>query len=324
MPFSTQIQESGAAPSLCPIVQRVHGPALTQREFFQQYQKPGVPVIVTGLLEAEGEWDLDFLCQQLGDQPLPVRHYGQERYQQDKRNWTSSGSGVPAITLPFSRYAAMLRNGTVAQHDLYLARCSLQQTPLSDLPHLKQAEKHLGLRLPATHLNLWLGLGGHTSCLHYDPMDGTLVQLRGAKRILLFPPSQLYNLYPIPVIKHLVHGLQLRSMYSQVYPDRPDLVAFPRFERAMAHRQEIILQPKEILFLPAGWWHEVTALSDDVVCSINRFWNVVPLARALSSWSKWRAHLGGLLAAPHVVRAAVMALSSSDRRGELNKLIQRL
>jgi hypothetical protein len=318
----TPSQSSSAA--FTPIIQRISGSSLTAQDFFQQYQKPGIPVIITGLLEAEPDWDLNYLCQKLGDRPFPVRQYGRERYQQDKRQWTTSGSGVPAMTLPFSDYAAMLRNGTVREQDLYLARCSLQQTPLSALPNLRQAEEQLGLRLPATRLNLWLGLGGHTSCLHYDPMDGTLVQLHGAKKILLFPPSQLYNLYPIPVIKHLYYGLKLRSAYSQVYPDRPDLEAFPKFQQAMAHQQEITLHPKEILFLPAGWWHEVAALGDGIVCSINRFWNVVPVARALSLWSKWRAHLGGALAAPHILWDVARAFSSGNRHAELSKLIQRL
>jgi hypothetical protein len=316
--------QTRSSTSASPIVQRVSGVSLTAKEFFQHYQKPGIPVIITGLLEAEPDWTLDYLCQRLGDHAFPVRQYGRDRYQQDKRQWTSSGSGVPAVTLPFSHYADLLRNGAAQNQDLYLARCSLYQTPLSPLPNLRQAETQLGLRFPATHLNLWVGWGGHTSCLHYDPMDGTLVQLHGVKKLLLFPPSQLYHLYPFPVIKHLYHGLKLRSVYSQVYPDRPDLDAFPNFKLAMAHAQEITLHPKEILFLPAGWWHEVTALGEEMVCSINRFWNVVPVARALSSWSKWRAHLGGLLAAPHILGNVVGALNSSNRQGELNKLIQRL
>ncbi|WAL61841.1 cupin-like domain-containing protein [Thermocoleostomius sinensis] len=321
-PKTASLSNSGTSTNA--IVQRVSGASLTAAEFFQHYQKPGIPVIITGLLDAEPDWNLDYLCQQLGDQPFPVRQYGRDRYQQDKRQWTSSGSGVPAITLSFSEYADRLRNGTVRDQDLYLARCSLQQTPLSQLPNLTQAENQLGLRLPATALNLWVGLGGHTSCLHYDPMDGTLVQLHGAKKILLFPPSQLYNLYPFPVIKHLYHGLKLRAVYSQVYPERPDLEAFPKFQHAIPYAQEITLYPKEILFLPSGWWHEVTALGEEMVCSINRFWHVLPLSRAFSSWSKWRAHLGGVLAAPHIFGNVMGAISSGNRQGELSKLIQRL
>lgn len=321
---------SPSKPALTAPVQRIDGSVLTQRDFFERYQKPGLPVIITGLLDTEPDWNLDYLCQQLGDRSLPVRHYGQERYQQDKRNWTTSGSGVPALTMPFSRYVELLRNGTAKQQDLYLARCSLNQTPLAHLPSIEQAEQRLGLKFPATPLNLWLGFGGHTSCLHYDPMDGTLTQLYGTKKVLLFPPSQLYNLYPIPVIRHLQYGLKLRAVYSQVYPNHPDFAAFPRFKQALVYAQEIVLRPKEILFLPAGWWHEVTALQESaipeeaVVCSINRFWNVAPLSRAILSWSKWRAHLGGLLAAPHILGDVLGALSSGDRSNELAKLIQRL
>jgi len=316
--------------SLATPIQRVHGSGLTQRDFFERYQKPGLPVVITGLLDAEPDWNLDYLRQHLGDRSVPVRHYGQERYQQDKRNWTTSGSGVPALTMPFSHYVELLRNGTARQQDLYLARCSLNQTALAQVPSIEQAEQRLGLKFPATPLNLWLGFGGHTSCLHYDPMDGMLIQLYGAKRVLLFPPSQLYNLYPIPVIRHLRYGLKLRAVYSQVYPNCPDFEVFPKFKKALTHAQEIVLRPREILFLPAGWWHEVTCLDESatsgeaVVCSINRFWNVAPLSRAMLSWSKWRAHLGGVLAAPQILGNVLNALSSSDRANELAKLRQRL
>ncbi|NJN86722.1 MAG: cupin-like domain-containing protein [Leptolyngbyaceae cyanobacterium SL_7_1] len=197
-------------------------------------------------------------------------------------------------------------------------------TPLEAAPALHQAEAWFGLQFPATSLNLWVGPGGHTSCLHYDPMDGILMQLYGCKKILLFPPSQTYNLYPIPVYKQLRHGLKLRAVYSQVYPETPDFQVFPKFASALPHGLEVVLHPGEILFLPAGWWHEVTALGDGVVCSVNRFWTVLPMSRALCSWNKWRAHLASVLAMPHIGWSLISAMRHQRSSDELKKLIQRL
>jgi len=305
-------------------IERVHLSSLKPEEFLGQYQRKGIPVIIKGLLNREPDWDLSYLCQHLNNQEFPIRYYGRERYRQDKRQWTSSGSGVDARTMLFSQYAEMLRNGEASEQDAYLARCSLQHTSLAEASSLRDAEEWLRLRLPATSLNLWVGLGGHTSCLHYDPMDGVLMQLHGAKKILLFPPSQTYNLYPIPVLKQLRYGLQLRAVYSQVYPEHPNFNAFPKFRQALTHRQEAILNRGEILFIPAGWWHEVTALGNGVVCSVNRFWNVLPVSRAMCSWNKWRAHLGGVFAAPHIGWNVLTAVTSSNYRRELDKLVQRL
>lgn len=305
-------------------IDRVHISSLTSSEFLKQYLHKGVPVILAGLLEIEPAWTLEFLCQQLGQQAFPVRQYSRDRYQQDKRSWTSSGSGVPATTMLFSQYADLIRSGEAAHRALYLARCSLQQTALANAPVLEKAEQWMQLELPATSLNLWVGSAGHTSCLHYDPMDSVLMQLHGAKQIMLFPPNQTYNLYPIPVLKQLRYGLQLRPVYSQVYPEQPDFQSFPKLKAALAHCRSSILNPGEILFLPAGWWHEITAVGSGVTCSVNRFWHVLPVARAISSWNKWRAHLGSALAAPHVAWNLLSAAISGDRPGELSKLVQRL
>ena len=296
----------------------------TAELFFQHYQKPGKPVVLTGFLADCSAWNLNFLEQQLGDLVFPVRRYGQERYQQDKRQWKTAGSGVEAVQISFRRYLEQLRNGEAAAQDLYLARCALKDTPLAEPELLTQPEQQLNLRWPATPLNLWLGSGGHTSCLHYDPMDGTLTQLMGVKRVILFPPHQLYNLYPLSILNHLRYGLKLRSVYSQVYPDAPDLKAFPRFARAQQYRYETELQPGEILFIPSGWWHEVQSIGTGAVCSTNRFWHVYPPARGVRLWSKWRAHLGGVFALPHTMRQWLVAIASPDRRQKLRQLFQQL
>lgn len=159
--------------------------------------------------------------------------------------------------------------------------------------------------------------------MHYDPLDAILIQAHGEKRIVLFPPSQIYNLYPLSVFNYLWHGLKLRANYSQVYPENPDFQKFPKCKNALSHRYEVILKQGEILFIPAGWWHEVTSLGDDVVCSINRFWHVFPLTRAVTSWSKWRLHLAALMASPYIIKTWLTAILSQDREQKLRHLLQR-
>ena len=71
----------------------------------------------------------------------------------------------------------------------------VQQFPLSRGPRLTAAlplQRALYLASGASRLvavNFWLGDGGLRSALHYDPHDNLLVQLRGAKTLLLFPPK---------------------------------------------------------------------------------------------------------------------------------------
>lgn len=310
-----------------PAIARVSLCDLTPKEFVKQYQKPGIPVIMTGLLEGKSAWDLDFLCQKLGDREFLLRQYGKHRYQQDKRQWDNIGSGVKTERKTFQEYANLLQSGEAQEKDIYLAKCSINETPLKQEKVIGEARDkivELGLDKPISHFNIWVGPGSHVECLHYDQMDGTLIQLYGTKKIILFPPSQTPNLYPFSIFVHLYRGLEMRSWFSQLYPEKPDFQAFPNYRKALPYKQEIFLAPGEVLYIPAGWWHEVSALGDDMVCSINRFWRVYPTFRAIFSWSRWRGYLGSALAIPHLILSLIVALFSRDREQKIRKIMQML
>ncbi|MEO0838230.1 MAG: cupin-like domain-containing protein [Cyanobacteria bacterium J06643_5] len=305
-------------------IQRIDGKNLNSRIFARKYRKNGVPVVITGLLNSMNSWDLDFLCENLGNQKFPFRVNGWKRFKQEKHLWNDIGSGVESRSLSFNEYVDLLSSKEAHNQDIYLGRCALKNTPLANSVKLIEAEAKLGFKMPATSFNLWVAPGNHTAPLHYDPMDGTLIQMYGVKRVVLFPPSQIYNLYPISLLKCLRNGLKIRASYSKVYPENPDFVKFPKFKQALSHRYEVILKQGDILFIPAGWWHEVTCNGDGVVCSINRFWHVFPLTRAITSWNKWRLHLSALMAAPHIIKAWLEAILSKDREQKLRHLVQRL
>ncbi|NEQ26455.1 MAG: hypothetical protein F6K28_46980, partial [Microcoleus sp. SIO2G3] len=116
-------------PAAVAAIDRISADALTLDRFFEAYQRPGVPVIITGLL-AEPDWNLEFLTAQLGNQSFSVRCYGRDRYSQDKRQWKDIGSGTKPRQMTFTEYAAALRSGEAAAKDLYLAKCPLRSTAL--------------------------------------------------------------------------------------------------------------------------------------------------------------------------------------------------
>ena len=43
---------------------------------------------------------------------------------------------------------------------------------------------------------LWAGHGSGATPMHFDALSNFFTQLRGSKQVLVFPPSQSYNLYP--------------------------------------------------------------------------------------------------------------------------------
>jgi len=116
---------------------------------------------------------------------------------------------------------------------------------------------------------IWIGQPGNVTWLHYDAMHNFLCQVRGRKRLVLFPPSDLRNLYP-------QHFLSPSPHHSQVDIEAADYEKFPRARRAVP--VEVTLEQGEMLFLPAGWWHQVYSL--EAAISVN-FWWEVPRAELL-------------------------------------------
>ena len=87
-------------------------------------------------------------------------------------------------------------------------------------------------------------------------MDNLLVQVTGRKRVVLFPPSSAQYLY-------------LAGDKSQVLDiDSPDPALYPLFRQTTQY--ECFLDPSDVLFIPALWFHNVTAL--DFGVAVNVFW----------------------------------------------------
>ena len=75
-------------------IHRIDVSDLSLETFFNAKDKPNVPLVLTGLLGKDTQWNLDYLCETIGGNRFLFRHYGQQRYQQDKQQWQSIGSGV--------------------------------------------------------------------------------------------------------------------------------------------------------------------------------------------------------------------------------------
>jgi hypothetical protein len=94
--------------------------------------------------------------------------------------------------------------------------------------------------------------------------------LVGTRRFTLFPPEEAANLYPGPL--EPTPGGQVVSMVDL---HAPDFSRYPRFKQALAAAQIAELEPGDVLFYPALWWHEVEALAPFNVM-INYWWNTSP------------------------------------------------
>lgn len=208
-----------------------------------------IPVIVTDALSswsAREIWSLSYLRLICGNQIVPVSVY-------------LPGGGIERVVqseMRFRDYLDLVEDGHPPMY--------LQQYPIFD--YFPQLRHHVRLppgcdRSSRVSIYFWLGPAGSSSPLHYDDRDNAIAQLRGSKRFRLFAPDQGPFLYPHegrPENRHL----------SRLDLEKWDLERYPGF--AQAQGQHCVLGPGEVLYLPAGWWHQVR--SYDLGMSLNFWW----------------------------------------------------
>lgn len=91
-------------------------------------------------------------------------------------------------------------------------------------------------------------------------MDNFLIQVKGKKRVVLFSPTDALNLYLVG------------DKSSVLDITNPDLVRYPLF--ANTTRYECEMNPGDILYIPALWFHNVVSL--DFSVAVNMFWKHMP------------------------------------------------
>lgn len=251
-------------------VDRVHFSLLTPQVFNEVSDSRRKPVVFSDAFTGTHQWSLELISKALGDRKYDVRVYGAHSHTKPKRQWKRY---CEFSKLSASEYIRLLCDGTALRENIYMAQVPFGDTPLADSirSRIIQLEQKCHMEpWPSIDLNLWLGPAGHTEPLHFDNAHGTLMQLNGSKRLVLFPPEQTQNLYPFP------HGEGIPPWFSQVDTGQPDFCRFPRYREALGHAVEVLLAEGELIFIPSTWWHEVTALGNSYVCSVNRFWKTSP------------------------------------------------
>jgi hypothetical protein len=141
------------------------------------------------------------------------------------------------------------------------------------LPGLR-AENDLRLNHPMFESNpplvgIWIG-NRTIAAAHYDMSHNIACSLVGRRRFTLFPPEQAPNLYPGPL-----DPTPAGQVVSMVDFANPDFERHPNFKDALAAAQVADLEPGDVLFYPALWWHRVEAL-DAFNVMINYWWNTSP------------------------------------------------
>jgi hypothetical protein len=132
-----------------------------------------------------------------------------------------------------------------------------------------RAENDLGLGGRDALASIWIGNRSRIAA-HQDVPDNLACVVAGRRRVTLFPPDQLRNLYIGPL-----DFTPAGQPISMVDFAAPDLTRFPRFAEALRHAQVAELGPGDAVLIPSMWWHHMEALEGFNVL-VNYWWRQVP------------------------------------------------
>ncbi|MFL9458794.1 cupin-like domain-containing protein [Tolypothrix bouteillei VB521301_2] len=238
-------------------IERIHNP--TPEEFKRATLSYRQPVIVTGKIaewKAFSLWSIDYLNKVVGNKEINVNISKNKIFTFDPETEDT----FPSTKMQFTEFTDWINQEKKDEQYYYL-----QQQPIEiSFPELfpdVEIPNYLNKNFFMI-ANLWIGTGGNTTPLHWDAARNLLSQVRGRKKILLFEPKQAAFLYPFPA-----HSKTPHMSYLNI--DKPDFDKFPKFQKAKYI--ECLLEPGEMLFIPAFWWHHVYSL-DRVNIAVNFWW----------------------------------------------------
>lgn len=235
----------------CPAISAVPRTGMLSAAAFRARAAQGQPFVITGLVN---RWPLskltrEALRERFGDLPVRARvgDYVNTAFAPDRAMQDMS----------MSEYLELVSDGA---HDLppYLGNLELRE--FNRMCHWPAFFDKLG---PP---RFWLGPAGTVTPLHCDYDDNIFAQIWGSKRIFLSPPHHDEFLYA-----REANALLFGSPFN---PEAPDFAQFPLARQASII--ECIVNPGELLYVPAGWYHQVRALTFSL--SANRWARGLPFA----------------------------------------------
>ncbi|HEX8110263.1 MAG TPA: cupin-like domain-containing protein [Kofleriaceae bacterium] len=247
-------------------------PRLRTNEFRPSRWAGGPRVIVDNVRawKALDRWQPDYLKSAVGDSEVSVREVngpprnvfqslaaGGRISFSDYIDWVlATADDLLAVSTKYSEASdiarEVARSGLERSYYLDIKLAQLSKTLLDD------TAVPAWYRTTPVDINFWCGVLGTSSGLHCDVTPNCNVQVAGSKHFILFPPSQSGLLYRIPKITH-----------CRFDPNMPDFDRFPLARSASGW--QCTLRPGESLYIPVGWYHQVTVVSGWAV-NVNFFW----------------------------------------------------
>lgn len=205
-------------------------------EFYRHYWAAHRPVVLTDVTDGWPalRWTPAMFRERFGDRTIEITTRGEQRRR-----------------MKMARFIDLVV-AAGASSDLYMVSNNKTTRKTAFRPLLDEVGPPAALFQPLrpSTTSLWIGPAGTITSLHHDTTNILFCQLYGRKRIELVAPHETA----------LLVG-DLDGFYNGV-----DLERLPR-----VLVKSTVLAPGDALFIPAGWWHRVTALDVSISFSLLGF-----------------------------------------------------
>ncbi|HZH03120.1 MAG TPA: cupin-like domain-containing protein [Myxococcaceae bacterium] len=275
--METKAEDLAPLPFAARPVERVHRPSPDRVWSGPEFTRP---VVLTGCME---EWALFQALQGCSSDPerlavldglmkdervcfqtLPRSARGQYHYRNDL---TGPSYETSTDLVPFDNFSGRLRESLSGRSEDYVYMKAHNVSEDSAFFRALGENVLYLLRPEQLDPGVWIGSHGQVVNLHYDDFHNFICMGAGGKRVTLFPPDVMADIY------HGPFDLTLGSACaSQVRLIDADLERFPRFRRALGEAMVTVLEPGDVLYTPPYWWHHVESFGFTVMVN-----NRVPL-----------------------------------------------
>jgi len=224
-------------------------------DFKKEYYDPKIPLVITDLAKewpAYKKWNWDYFKEIVGDKKVGLY------------NNVKSDAYTPVNTADdyktFGEYVDMIKKGPAAWRIFLFNIFDHAPQLIEDFSWPEHLMKGFVKKYPM------LFTGGETSIthMHFDIDLSHILhtQFGGRKRVLLFRHEEQHKLYRKPFE---VLSLADFSNYSN-NSDIPDYKRFPALKHAVGY--DLVLNPGDTLFMPAGYWHHMEYIDSGFAMSL--------------------------------------------------------